>query len=70
MPKAILEFQLPEEDLDFQYAQKGANYFFALEDIDEWLRKRIKYGDLSAKESEIYEHLRQTILTLRRDREE
>jgi hypothetical protein len=44
MPKAILEFNLPEEKEEFEAAQKGSSYKCALEEIYECLlRKRLKY---------------------------
>lgn len=44
--KAILEFDLPSESWEFEQAQKGANYRFTLDDLDNWLRAKEKYEDL------------------------
>ena len=41
--KAVLEFTLPDENLQHQMALNGARYLSALREIDEYLRSRIKY---------------------------
>ena len=44
MPKAVLEFQLPEEQTEFEFAAiKGEKYFLVLCEFAEWLRGQIKY---------------------------
>ena len=43
--KAILEFNLPEDKEDFDYANKGFNYFMALTEFDQWLRSEYKYNE-------------------------
>ena len=36
--KATLEFNLPEDKEDFDFATKGINYYAALCEFDNWLR--------------------------------
>lgn len=43
--KAILEFNLPEDKEDFDYANNGFNYYMALYEMDQWLRSECKYND-------------------------
>ena len=43
--KATLEFNLPEDREDFNYATNGFNYYMALVEMDEWLRSEYKYND-------------------------
>ena len=59
--KATLEFKLPEDQDDFNYATNGFNYYMALVEIDQWLRAEYKYND---KEElyEVREKLREIIL--------
>jgi hypothetical protein len=59
--KATLEFNLPEDQDDFNYATNGFNYYMALVEMDEWLRAEYKYND---KEDmyEVREKLREIIL--------
>lgn len=41
--KAILEFNLPEEQEELNYALKGHLYSIIIDDFDNELRKRYKY---------------------------
>ena len=58
--KATLEFNLPEDQDDFNYANNGFNYYMALVEMDEWLRTEYKYN---GKEDmyEVRETLREII---------
>ena len=60
--KATLEFNLPEEKEDFDFATNGFNYYMALVEMDEWLRAEYKYN---GKEDmwEVREKLREIILS-------
>lgn len=42
--KATLEFNLPEDKEDFDFATKGINYYAALTEFDNWLRSEYKYN--------------------------
>ena len=42
--KAILEFNLPEDKEDFDFATNGINYYSALCEFDNWLRSEYKYN--------------------------
>ena len=42
--KAILEFNLPEDKQDFDFATNGINYYSALCEFDNWLRSEYKYN--------------------------
>ena len=46
MPKAILQFNLPEERHEFEVASNGQNYLSALHDLDNYLRSKLKYEEL------------------------
>jgi len=41
--KAILEFNLPEDQSDFDLAANGAKSQVALWEMDQWLRSQYKY---------------------------
>ena len=41
--KAILEFNLPEDDHEFRMATTGASMHSVLWDMDQWLRAQYKY---------------------------
>jgi hypothetical protein len=58
--KATLEFNLPEDRDDFNYATNGFNYYMALVEMDEWLRSEYKYNG-NEDMYEVREKLRQII---------
>ena len=41
--KATLEFTLPEEQVEFDCAVDGVKWMSAMWDLDQYLRKKIKY---------------------------
>ena len=43
--KATLEFNLPEDKENFEFATNGFNYYMALSEMDQWLRSEYKYND-------------------------
>ena len=45
--KAVLEFDLPEDNHDFQAAINGSNYRSAIWEFDQLLRSEMKYKELS-----------------------
>ena len=55
MPKAILEFNLPEEQAEFDLAVAGGKLSSVLEDIRNAIRSALKHGDLNAGETKAYE---------------
>ena len=42
--KAILEFNLPEEKDEYNFANNGVNYYLTLVEFDHWLRSEYKYN--------------------------
>lgn len=42
--KAVLEFNLPEDQEQFDFANNGYNYYMALIEMDQWLRSEYKYN--------------------------
>lgn len=61
MPKAILEFQLPEEQSEYNCANRGAVYLSAITTVRELIRARLKHEAPSADEVEFLERIRQAI---------
>ena len=55
--KAILEFNLPEDQNEFEYATKGSEMFLILWDIKQEYRKLMKYHDLTEVEYKLIEDL-------------
>lgn len=57
--KAILKYNLPEEQEEFEMANKGWKYRSALSEYDNYLRSKIKYDDsLSDEQFKIYQDVR------------
>jgi hypothetical protein len=56
--KATLEFNLPEDQIEFDFATQGSNMYSALWDISQELRKLSKYEELSDQEWKMVERIR------------
>jgi hypothetical protein len=56
--KATLEFNLPEEEAEFDFAVQGGNMYAALWDISQELRTLWKYEELNDDEFKIVEKIR------------
>jgi len=48
--KAILEYTLPEETAEYQYAMDGYKYLSALQEFDNHLRSELKWNDTFSEE--------------------
>ena len=59
--KAILEFDLPEDNTDFQAAINGHKYKDAIWDFDQLLRSEMKYKELSDETYQAYKWCRQEL---------
>lgn len=70
MPKVTLTFKLPEEREDFEYASKGLEYKIVIDEIDEYLRKMIKYETLTDEAANIYQEVRDKLWEIKRDQSE
>ena len=61
--KAILEFNLPEEQAEHYCAIKGADMFNVLWELKAELRGMLKYGDLPEQQYEIVEKIQGFLLS-------
>ncbi len=43
--KAVIEFNLPEEQAEYETHINAAKYYSVLWDLSQWLRSEIKYND-------------------------
>lgn len=59
--KAILEFELPEENNEYTLANDASKYYGALWDITMWLRGKLKHDPLSELEYSFYESAQKEI---------
>ncbi len=51
MPKAVLEFDLPEENTEFKEAVNGGKYIMVLQELDNFLRSECKYNDTISEDT-------------------
>lgn len=58
MPKATLQFNLPEEQQEFEYASNGTSYSCVISEMDNYLRAKLKYEDLSEEIGNVYQEVR------------
>ena len=57
--KAILEFNLPEDQVEFNTAIKGGDWKHVCWQMDQYLRQRVKYDEgLTEEQLEAYEDMR------------
>lgn len=58
MSKAVLRFKLPEEQEEFTTALNGGKYRCLITDIDDYLRAKLKYGELTKTDEKILQEVR------------
>jgi hypothetical protein len=63
MPKATLEFNLPEEELEHRDALEGTSWKIAMWDLDQILRNAVKYGCDQCEDNKYsaFEHVRKEL---------
>ena len=66
--KATIEFNLPEDQEQYSFANKGFDYFCVLCEFDEFLRQKIKYSELEPNEYTILEDTRDQLRQMLFDR--
>ena len=54
MPKAILEFDIPQDQYMFRHSSRGPDYYALLEEIDQSLRNAIKFAPEEAADAELH----------------
>ena len=59
--KAILEFNLPEDEEQFNTASKGMDWALTVWDMDNILRDKLKHGELFPHARETLEEVRKTL---------
>lgn len=62
MPKAILEFNLPEENEEYKTTMKAQEYYCQLWDIEQYLRSIDRHGvDADLSKEELVDKVRKMI---------
>lgn len=66
--KSTLEFNLPEDTEEFKLAQNGWQYKIVIDELDNWLRGKIKYTELNKDQEMAYRLARQHLNDLLTER--
>lgn len=61
MPIATLRYSLPQEQAEYDAARTGDEARRVLNEIDQWLRSVVKYGEPTEPERKLAEHVRAMI---------
>lgn len=56
-----IKFELPEEKEEFELYMNGSKYFIILNELDNWLRGIISYGNVPEEKERIYQEVRDKI---------
>ncbi len=59
--KAILEFELPEDKEHFDVASRSMDWALVVWDMDQMMRQRLKYAELTNDSRKVIEDLRSTL---------
>lgn len=62
--KAILQFNLPEENHEYLNASQGAQMKSILWNVDQWLRAKLKYEELSDGQYDAFKETREYLRSL------
>ena len=63
--KAILKFDLPDEEINFDMANNAVNYYSSLMEFDNYIRNQIKYGEkYNKREMILLENVRAEFITI------
>ena len=62
--KATITFTLPEEEHEYRNAVEGAKMRSILWEIDQWLRAKLKYEELTDGQYDAYKATRDELLKL------
>lgn len=67
--KAIIEYNLPDDQFEFDNAVKSNKMFFALTEIKDELRAIWKYEDLKENQFEMVERIREKFFEILQENE-
>lgn len=62
--KAVLKYNLPEDNYEFNNAINGTKLRCILEDVDTYLRNKLKYESLTEDQNDIYQDVRDYLYNL------
>lgn len=68
MPTVTMSFNLPDEREEYLQASQGTDAHLVLWDLDQWLRSKIKYTELSDVEEQCFDATRKHLHDLLTER--
>ena len=67
MSKVILKFDLPEEREEYENAYNGNKTVAIIEEMDNFLRGKLKYQELTDEQEKIYSEIREKLFELKQE---
>jgi len=67
--KAILEFNLPEDDEALTDARRGSDWKWAMDDLSNYLRSETKHADHTAEEYAVFDKVRDKLFEILQERD-
>jgi hypothetical protein len=67
--KATIEFNLPEDDKQYKWANNGYNYFAVLYNFKQYLKNKLKHEDLTPEQESVVEAIQSDFLEMLYDGE-
>lgn len=62
--KAIIEYTLPDDMLEFKVASNAHGWWSVLYDLDQHLRSKTKWTDLTQEQYDVYEEVKERLYEL------
>jgi hypothetical protein len=63
--RAILEFELPEDNNEFRLANKALSFYCSIWDLKTYLREQLKYNhDLTEDQDKVFESVQEKLLEI------
>lgn len=62
--KAIIEYDLPDDELEFAIASNSLGWWRVLYDLDQHLRSKTKWSELTQEQYDVYEEVKDLLYNL------
>jgi uncharacterized protein YeeX (DUF496 family) len=67
--KATIEFNLPEDQTEFDIATNANKYYSALNNFKEYLRNKLKHEEITPEQQSVVENIQSDFLEMLYDQE-
>lgn len=62
--KAIIEYNLPDDELEFKVASNAHGWWSVIYDLDQHLRSKTKWSEMTQEQYDVYENVREQLYNL------